>query len=82
MVKFKQNFNLNRIKKDLTADFGKYRNKSNGLLLQLPFRKSIFPLTITFTKIVIEFLSNYVLNKEIVSKYFTYLKIVIDYLSK
>ncbi len=64
------------------SDFGKYQYKSNGILLQLPDIKSIFPVTITFTEIVTEFLSNYFLNKVFVSKYFTYSKIVIDYLSK
>ncbi len=64
------------------ADFGKYQNKSNGIPLQLLDQKSIFPVTITMTIKVIKFPSNYILTKVTVSKYFTYWKIVIDYLSK
>ena len=63
-------------------DYGKYRNKSNEIPLQLHDWKSIFPVTIALIQIVIEFLSNYILSTVIVSKYFPYSKIVIDYLSK
>ena len=66
----------------MLTDYGKYRNKSNEIPLQLPDRKSIFPVTITLIEIVIESLSNYLLRIVIVSKYFPYPKIVIDYLSK
>ncbi len=42
----------------LLADFGNYQEKSNEIPLQLPDLKSIFPVTITFSEIVFEFLSN------------------------
>ena len=62
--------------------YGKYRNKSNEIQLQLHDWKSIFPVTITLIQIVIEFLSNYIISTVIVSKYFPYSKILVDYLSK
>ncbi len=66
----------------LKPDIGNHLNKSNELPLQLHDQKSIFLVTITATVIVTEFLSNYIHRKVIVSKYFPYSKVVIDYSSK
>ncbi len=66
----------------LDPDIGKYRNKSNGILLQLLYQKSIFPVTIILIEIVIDFLSNFIIKIVLMSKYFTYSKNVINYLSK
>jgi hypothetical protein len=68
---------MNRDK--LYPDIGKYRNKSNGILLQLSYQKSIFHFTITLLEIVIDFLSNFILKIVLMSKYFTFSKNVIEY---
>ena len=67
---------------DSESDYGKYRNKSNEIPLQLPKKRSIFPVTIPLTRNVIEYLSNYTARKVITSKYFPNYKFVINYLSK
>ncbi len=54
----------------MLSDIGKYRKKSNEIQLQLPDMKSIFPVTITLSENVFEFLSNLLHTKKIMSKYF------------